>query len=118
MNAPIVAAQADHSAGHFLRVRQQTMDLCAGLGAEDLLVQSMPDASPGKWHLAHTSWFFEQFVLHRDIGYRSPHPEWHYLFNSYYESVGERQPRPLRGMLTRPSLETIHAYRAHVDAAM
>jgi len=118
MNAPIVAAQADHSAGHFLRVRQQTMDLCAGLGAEDLLVQSMPDASPGKWHLAHTSWFFEQFVLQRDIGYRSPHPEWHYLFNSYYQTVGPMHARPQRGLLSRPTLDEVRSYRQHIDAAV
>jgi ergothioneine biosynthesis protein EgtB len=118
MNSPVATAQADHSAEHFLRVRTQTMDLCADLGAEDLLVQSMPDASPGKWHLAHTSWFFEQFVLQRDIGYRSPHPEWHYLFNSYYQTVGPMHARPQRGLLSRPTLEEVRSYRQHIDAAV
>ena len=66
----------------FQQVRQQTLELCAGLSAEDMLVQSMPDASPGKWHLAHTSWFFEQFVLARDPAYRPRDPSWNYLFNS------------------------------------
>jgi hypothetical protein len=72
----------------FLRVRQRTLELCANLNAEDLQLQSMPDASPGKWHLAHTSWFFEQFVLGRDPACRPRDPAWHYLFNSYYQSVG------------------------------
>ncbi len=79
----------------------------------------MPDASPTKWHRAHTSWFFETFVLSSHVaGYRQFHPMYGYLFNSYYEAVGARHPRPQRGLLSRPGLEEIRAYRHHVDAAM
>jgi len=102
----------------FRQVRQQTLDLCAGLSAEDLLVQSMPDASPGKWHLAHTSWFFEQFVLGRDPAYRPRDPTWHYLFNSYYQSVGPMHARPQRGLLSRPSLGEVRGYRHYIDDAV
>jgi ergothioneine biosynthesis protein EgtB len=104
------------SARVFTRVRAQTERLAAPLSAEDCCVQSMPDASPTKWHLAHTSWFFETFVLERALpGYRVFHPEFRVLFNSYYNAVGEQHPRPQRGLLTRPSLDDVLAYRAHVD---
>jgi ergothioneine biosynthesis protein EgtB len=92
-------------------VRDRTMALCAPLSAEDCVVQPMPDASPAKWHLAHTTWFFEAFVL---SGERFD-PAFEFLFNSYYEAVGPRVPRPRRGMLTRPALDRIHAYRAAID---
>ncbi|MGH8157864.1 MAG: ergothioneine biosynthesis protein EgtB [Rhodanobacter sp.] len=105
-------------ASRFRQVRQRTLDLCAGLSAEDLLVQSMPDASPGKWHLAHTSWFFEQFVLGRDPVYRPREPVWHYLFNSYYQSVGPMHARPQRGLLSRPSLDEVRGYRHFIDDAV
>jgi len=105
-------------ATRFRQVRQQTMALCAGLSAEDLMLQSMPDASPGKWHLAHTTWFFEQFVLGRDPAYQPRDTAWFYLFNSYYESVGPMHARPQRGLLSRPSLDEVHGYRAYVDDAM
>lgn len=105
-------------AARFRQVRQRTFDLCASLSAEDLLVQSMPDASPGKWHLAHTSWFFEQFVLGRDPAWRPRDPAWHYLFNSYYQSVGPMHARPQRGLLSRPSLEEVHGYRRYIDDAV
>jgi ergothioneine biosynthesis protein EgtB len=92
----------------------------APLSAEDLCVQSMPEASPAKWHLAHTSWFFETFVLSDPaLGRYVPfNPAFNYLFNSYYEAVGNRHPRPNRGLLTRPSADEVYRYRAHVDAAM
>jgi ergothioneine biosynthesis protein EgtB len=99
-------------------VRAHTQMLARPLSAEDCLLQSMPDASPVKWHLAHTSWFFESVVLAKRPGYRPFDPGFAYLFNSYYEALGPRHPRPRRGHLSRPSLEEVHAYRAHVDAAM
>lgn len=82
------------------------------------MIQSMPDASPTKWHLAHTTWFFEQFILSRDRRYVVANPEWHYLFNSYYQSVGPMHARPRRGMLTRPTLAEVMDYRQRVDDAV
>lgn len=102
----------------YRHVRRQSENLVAPLGEEDMVVQSMPDASPSKWHLGHTSWFFETFLLPRLAGYRVFDPAFAYLFNSYYEAVGPRQPRPERGLLTRPPLHEVLAYRAHVDAHM
>ena len=100
----------------FREVRRATEDLCAPLSAEDCAIQSMEDASPAKWHLAHTSWFFETFLLERQVpGYRPFHPDYRVLFNSYYESVGAQYPRAERGMLSRPRLEEVLAYRRHVD---
>lgn len=102
----------------FRQVRAQTLKLCAGLGAEDMLLQSMPDASPTKWHLAHTTWFFEQFVLARDPAWTTPNPAWNYLFNSYYQSVGPMHARPQRGLLSRPSLDEVRDYRKRIDDAV
>ena len=100
-------------------VRSHSVALAAPLTAEDQCVQSMADASPTKWHLAHTTWFFETVVLQPHLdGYRPFDTRWHFLFNSYYEALGPRHPRPQRGLLTRPGLDEVHAYRAHVDAAM
>jgi ergothioneine biosynthesis protein EgtB len=100
----------------FLATRRRSERLAEPLSPEDCAAQSMPDASPVKWHLAHTSWFFETFVLERAWpGYRPFHTAFRVLFNSYYQSVGAQHPRPQRGLLTRPSLEEIARYRAHVD---
>ncbi|HEY3776584.1 MAG TPA: ergothioneine biosynthesis protein EgtB [Rhizomicrobium sp.] len=100
-------------------VRAETENLCAGLTPEDQVVQSMPDASPAKWHRAHTTWFFETFVLRQYLsGYRAFHPAYNYLFNSYYDAVGERHARERRGILSRPSAEEVALYRAHVDREM
>jgi ergothioneine biosynthesis protein EgtB len=101
------------------RVRAHTEELVAPLSPEDAMVQSMPDASPAKWHLAHTTWFFEEFVLARhEPEHRWPDARWRVLFNSYYEGAGPRHARPLRGALSRPSLEEVRAWRASVDARM
>ncbi|MEJ0018689.1 MAG: ergothioneine biosynthesis protein EgtB [Acetobacteraceae bacterium] len=100
-------------------IRSWTDQLAASLSDEDQCVQSMPDASPAKWHRAHTTWFFEQFVLTPFLpGYQVFHPDFAYLFNSYYEAVGPRHPRPSRGLLTRPPTERVGAFRQHVDQAM
>ncbi len=102
----------------YARVRHDSATLAAPLSDADATVQSMADASPAKWHLAHVTWFFETMVLKPNLpGYRTFDDSFNYLFNSYYESVGERQPRPRRGMITRPHLDRVLAYRAHVDAA-
>ena len=106
-------------AARYAAVRAHTERLAAHLTPEDQCVQSMPDASPAKWHRAHTTWFFEQFVLGEYLPSYTPFdPQFRYLFNSYYETVGARHPRPMRGLLTRPSADQVAAYRAHVDAAM
>jgi ergothioneine biosynthesis protein EgtB len=103
----------------FLSVRRQTEKLAEPLSPEDQTVQSMPDASPTKWHLAHTTWFFETFLLKPQLGdYRPFDAAYEYLFNSYYEAVGPRHPRPQRGMITRPGVGDILAYRRHVTDAM
>ena len=102
----------------YARVRGRTLALAAPLSAEDACVQSMPEASPTKWHLAHTTWFFEQFLLGRDAGYEPVNRDWHFLFNSYYQSVGPMHARPHRGLLTRPSLDEVLRYRAIVDERM
>ena len=94
------------------------LSLAAPLSAEDQLVQSMPDASPTKWHLAHTTWFFEEFVLSELDSYEPHDPDFGFLFNSYYETVGSMHPRPSRGMLSRPTVADVYAYRAYVDQHM
>jgi ergothioneine biosynthesis protein EgtB len=106
-------------ASRFRDVRLYTESLVASLSDEDQCVQSMPDASPAKWHRAHTTWFFEQFVLLPFVaGYQAFDPAFCFLFNSYYEAVGARHPRPFRGLLTRPSVAQVAAYRRYVDTAL
>ena len=101
---------------HYGRVRAFTESLCAPLATEDYVVQSMPDTSPVKWHLAHTSWFFETFVLAAAKPGHSPYdPDFAFLFNSYYQTVGEMHSRPHRGLLSRPTVDEVFRYRAHVD---
>jgi len=112
-------ARNDDAVGRYLTVRAATEALARPLSAEDCCVQSMPDASPAKWHLAHTSWFFETFILERhEQGFCAFDAAFRVLFNSYYQGVGRQHPRPQRGLLTRPSLATVLAYRADVDARM
>ncbi|MDB5935375.1 MAG: hypothetical protein JWQ01_2719 [Massilia sp.] len=102
---------------HYDSVRKRSLMLAEPLSSEDCGAQSMPDASPVKWHLAHTTWFFETFILERlEAQFRPFHPAFRVLFNSYYNGIGERHPRAQRGLLTRPSLAEVHAYRANVDA--
>jgi ergothioneine biosynthesis protein EgtB len=106
-------------AERYRSVRAHSLQLSAPLSAEDQQVQSMPDVSPTKWHLAHTTWFFETFLLKpRLAGYRVFDEAYDFLFNSYYEAVGPRHARAERGLITRPSVEEVRAYRAHVDEAM
>ena len=104
---------------HYRAVRGHTLALVAPLSAEDCCVQSMPDASPAKWHLAHTTWFFETFVLRDHVpDYRAHDERFAYLFNSYYNAEGDRHARPKRGMLSRPSLDEVRQWRARVDEAL
>lgn len=103
----------------YIWVRQTTEALCLPLAVEDYVTQAMPDVSPPKWHLAHSAWFFENFLLQKYLPrYKVFHPQYGFLFNSYYETVGEFYPRAQRGILSRPTVEEIYAYRAHIDAAM
>jgi ergothioneine biosynthesis protein EgtB len=106
-------------AGRFEFVRSATSALCEPLSAEDYVVQSMPDASPAKWHLAHTTWFFEEFVLQRAVpGYVFHDEQFRYLFNSYYNTVGPMHSRPHRGLLSRPTVGQVLEYRARIDQRM
>lgn len=103
----------------YREVRGRSIELARPLTAEDQCIQSMPDASPTKWHLAHTTWFFETVVLMKHVaGYVPFNEKYQYLFNSYYEALGPRHARPMRGLLSRPSVEDVHRYRHHVDEAM
>ena len=105
--------------GDYLAIRSVTEQLAAPLSPEDQVVQSMPDVSPTKWHRAHVTWFFETFLLSKHAPrYQLFDPDFPYLFNSYYEALGPRQPRPERGLITRPSLDDIVTYRSHVDDAI
>ena len=114
--APAHPAATDALAPRFAQIRAQTVALAAGLSEADAQAQSMPDASPAKWHLAHVTWFFETFVLERfEPGFKPHHPAYRVLFNSYYNGVGEQHPRAQRGLVTRPSLAEVRAWRAAVD---
>jgi ergothioneine biosynthesis protein EgtB len=106
-------------ASRLFATRKLTLELAAPLSDADSTIQPFPDASPAKWHLAHTTWFFETFVLRDHVrGYQPFDDRYAYLFNSYYEAEGARHPRPQRGMISRPSLDDIRSYRAHVDEAL
>ena len=105
--------------GRYQEIRKKTLDLTNPFSAEDQMLQSMPDASPPKWHLAHTTWFFETFVLvPHASGYQPFDERFQYLFNSYYKRLGSHPYRGARGLMSRPSLNEVHAYRSHVDEAM
>jgi ergothioneine biosynthesis protein EgtB len=109
----------DARSRRYLAIREASRALAAPLTAEDCALQSMPDASPVKWHLAHTTWFFETFLLRPHApGYQVFDAAYGFLYNSYYNAIGERHPRPERGLLSRPSLDEVLSYRQHVDAAM
>jgi ergothioneine biosynthesis protein EgtB len=113
---PQAATPVGSLAERFEAVRETTRKLAAPLSAEDCAIQSMPDASPVKWHLAHTTWFFETFILAKQDPRRAPFdPAFRVLFNSYYNSVGDKHPRPQRGLLSRPSLDDVLAYRSQVE---
>jgi ergothioneine biosynthesis protein EgtB len=112
------SVSAESVAMRYGAVRRRTVSLCAPLETEDYVVQSMPDASPAKWHLAHTSWFFETFVLKAAFAHESTSKEYAYLFNSYYNAVGERTPRAERGLISRPTVAEVYRYREAVDARM
>ena len=113
----IVENSGDALLDRFRKTRGTTLTLIADLQAEDTVVQSMPDVSPTKWHLAHVTWFFERFVL-EPCGADRFRDDYHYLFNSYYKSVGEMHPRPLRGELSRPTLAEVLDYRSRIDDQM
>jgi ergothioneine biosynthesis protein EgtB len=122
MNNPVLTSQLTASLSlndRYQQVRQLSELICRPLETEDYVIQSMPDVSPPKWHLAHTTWFFETFLLSPNLPkYEVFHPQFGYLFNSYYEAVGKRHPRPQRGLLSRPTVEEIYRYRAYVDQGM
>ncbi len=114
----LLTSSAQTLSQQFLDVRRTTEALAKPLSAEDQTAQSMPDASPTKWHRGHTSWFFEEFILSAHDDYTVFDPTYRYLFNSYYETVGARQPRPQRGLITRPSISEVARYREYVEAAV
>src|SRR5689334_8768063 len=117
--APPASLRIEAATDSYAAVRRLTEELAEPLSPEDQTIQSMPDVSPTKWHRAHTTWFFETFVLGpHDPTYAPFHPRYEYLFNSYYEAVGPRHPRAQRGLLSRPSTADIARYRVHVDDAM
>jgi ergothioneine biosynthesis protein EgtB len=117
--AQVTGQESSQLLRRYQQVRQLSEELCKPLASEDYVIQTMPDVSPPKWHLAHSSWFFENFILCPKLkGYRPFHPAYGYLFNSYYETVGQFWPRPQRGLLSRPTVAEVYAYRRHVDVGM
>jgi ergothioneine biosynthesis protein EgtB len=111
--------KADLLLKRYQEIRSFTGKLCEPLATEDYVIQTMPDVSPTKWHLAHTSWFFETFILTPAFpDYKSPSPQFAYLFNSYYNTVGDKHHRPHRGLLSRPTVNEVFGYRRHVDTHM
>ena len=119
VSTPLDADRAAAIVRDLRATRRRTEELAAPLAPEDQVVQSMPDVSPTKWHRAHTTWFFETFVLAPHLpGYRPVHEAYGYLFNSYYEQVGDRHPRPQRGLISRPTCEEVGEYRAAVDRSL
>src|SRR5690348_5813465 len=119
MATQVLPQAAEALSARLFATRKLTLDLAAPLSDADATIQPFPDASPAKWHLAHTTWFFETFVLRDHVfGYTPFDERWAYLFNSYYEAEGPRHARPRRGMLSRPSLDEVRAYRTHVDEAL
>lgn len=116
---PVNRTDRDNLQSRFSAVREYTLDLAKPLSEEDCCAQSMPDASPIKWHMAHTTWFFETFILERFEPDFSPfHPQFRMLFNSYYNGVGDKHARPQRGLLTRPSFAEVMVYRSDIDMRM
>jgi ergothioneine biosynthesis protein EgtB len=114
---PVSQSRVKRLRDRFDQIRKFTNALCAGLEPEDCVVQSMPDVSPTKWHLAHTTWFFETFILKKFVpGYRAEIPEYAYLFNSYYNAAGDMHRRDLRGLISRPTLSQAKRYRASIDS--
>src|SRR5712691_8474923 len=110
------ASERQGLAERYQQVRQATEALSAPLAAEDYVIQSMPDCSPTKWHLAHVSWFFETFLLKPSVPeYRPLNPQYAYLFNSYYNAAGDKYPRPQRGLISRPTVDEVYRYRRHID---
>jgi ergothioneine biosynthesis protein EgtB len=116
VETPGSAAERQALIERYQQVRECSEDLCAPLTPEDFVIQSMPDCSPTKWHLAHVSWFFETFLLQPAVAnYQSPNPAYAYLFNSYYNAIGDKYPRAQRGLVSRPGVDETFRYRAHVD---
>jgi ergothioneine biosynthesis protein EgtB len=119
MSPSVATAAISSLLARFKTIRQTSRQLCSPLTPEDMMVQSSPETSPIKWHLAHTSWFFETFVLREfAAGYQPFHPDFHWLFNSYYNALGDMPEKKLRASFSRPPLDAILSYRTHVDAAM
>ena len=118
-SASLASASANHLLDRLCTVRRQSLQLCEPLTPEDMMVQSCPEASPAKWHLAHTTWFFETFLLREFLpGYQPFHPDFLWLFNSYYNSISDQPQKKLRASFSRPSLDAILAYRRSVDAGL